>query len=350
MSAIKPHKMLRHTGYVLDVAHLPSRQHIITCSGDASLRLWDLDSSAQIGKDWRDDREETMIFAIALSPNCKAIATGSSDGTVTLWDVERRKVIARWTGHTAIVRSVCWSADGERVLSGSYDGTVRVWDVEIGKTVLGPIKTGHENVTAAIYSHDTTKIATGGGNENNGVKIWDAKTGKLLSTILIEHGEQGWSLAWTKDDKLISGDNGSITIYDTATWQQVATLEGHKDGVETISLFHNDRLLASTSWDNTVRLWNLDSNLPVGPPLQHEGHVYATAISTDGKLLVTGCGDKNVYVWDIHAILRDVGLEDLLSIPDVSLNTSVIILYNLIDYVHFQVPRDGHKQVVWSIS
>jgi WD40 repeat protein len=197
-SAIKPRKKLRgHTGYVLDVAHLPGRQHIITCSGDASLRLWDLDSSAQIGKDWRDDSEEAGIFAIALSPNCKAIATGSSDGTVTLWDVEGRKVIARWTGHIAIVRSVCWSADGERVLSGSYDGTVRVWDVEIGETVLGPIKTGHENVTAAIYSHNATKIATGGGNESNGVKIWDAKTGELLSTILTEHDEQGWSLAWT---------------------------------------------------------------------------------------------------------------------------------------------------------
>jgi WD40 repeat protein len=81
-----------------------------------------------------------------------------------------------------------------------------------------------------------------------------------------------------------------------------------------------------------VRLWNLDSNLPVGPPLQHEGHVYATAISTDGKLLVA-CGDKNVYIWDIHNILKDVGLKNLLSIPD----------------VHSQVPRDGHKQKVWSI-
>jgi hypothetical protein len=42
-------------------------------------------------------------------------------------------------------------------------------------------------------------------------------------------------------------------------------------------------------------------------------------MSADGKLLVTACEDNNVYLWDIHAILKEAGLEDLLSIPDVSL-------------------------------
>ena len=36
---------------------------------------------------------------------------------------------------------------------------------------------------AVIYSPDTTKIATGGGYNEDALKIWDAKTGNLLSTI-----------------------------------------------------------------------------------------------------------------------------------------------------------------------
>ena len=113
----------------------------------------------------------------------------------------------------------------------------------------------------------------------------------------------------------------SIRIFDTATWQQIAILEGHTNTVFSLSLF-NDHLLASTSWDNTARLWNLDTNLQVGPPLQHPGTVYSAAISADGQLLVTGCADNNAYIWDIHTVLKDAGLEDLLSIPDVSVNTS----------------------------
>ncbi|KAG1898134.1 uncharacterized protein F5891DRAFT_488688 [Suillus fuscotomentosus] len=79
----------------------------------------------------------------------------------------------------------------------------------------------------------------------------------------------------------------------------------------THSWSQNNRLLCA-SGDKTVRLWNLDTNLPVGPLLQHEDYVQCAALSADGKLLVTGCQNKNAYTWDIHAILKRAGLEDLL--------------------------------------
>jgi len=153
------------------------------------------------------------------------------------------------------------------------------------------------------------------------VKIWDVKTGDLLSTI--KHDSQVWSLAWTSDQKkIITGSKSSIRIFDTATWQQIAILEGHTGFVLSLSLFQNDRLLASGSFDGTARLWNLDTNLPLGPPIQHEDLVRGVAISADGKQLVTSCRDNNAYVWDIHTTLKDAGLEGLLSIHDVSVNTS----------------------------
>ena len=312
-SAIKPRQTMRgHDGSVQGVAHLPDGRRIVTCSSDGSLRLWNLESGIQIGNDWRDDGNEAIVWSIALSPNGKTIASGSHDGKVRLWNVETEKVVAKWTGHTDIAMSLCWSVDGERVVSGSNDRTIRVWDVESGDTVLGPIKTGHKEVYAVIYSPDTTKIATGGYNEN-ALKIWDAKTGNLLSTI--KHDEYVCCLAWTSDQKkLISGSYTSIRIFDTATWQQIAILEGHTRSVCSLSLFQNDRLLASTSYDETARLWNLDTNLPIGPPIQHEDLVRSAAISADGKLLVACCRDKNTYVWDIHTILKGGGLEDLLSI------------------------------------
>jgi WD40 repeat protein len=321
---VTPRKTMRgHTEYVFGVAHLPGGQRIITCSKDGSLRLWDLGNGAQIGDEWRDEGDKAELRAMALSPNGKTLASGSSDGTVRLWDVGMGKVVAKWEGHTDVVRSVCWSPNGERVVSGSQDGTARVWDVKSGEPVQGlnPIKTGHRSVFAVSYSPEAKMIATGGPKES-GIKIWDAKTGERLSTI--KDDRAAWSLAWTSDEnKVIAGStDGSIRIFDTATWQQIAVLEGHTNAVYSLTLFLNDRLLASTSWDKTARLWNLGTSLQVGPPLQHENFVNCEAFSADGKLLSTGCYDKNAYVWDIFAILKAAGLEDLLSIPDVSANST----------------------------
>lgn len=306
-----------HTEWVRGVVHLPGGQRVITCSNDGSLRRWDLESGLQIGDDWRDQEDGVGVITMALSPRGDIVASGSGDGTVRLWNAETGKVTAKWTGHTRSVWSVSWSPTGERVVSGSEDGTARVWNVETGETTMfGPIKTAHRFVYAVSYSPNSKQIATGG-YKLNAVQIWDADTGKLLSTI--EHGRPVYSITWTSDGKkFISGsDVGSIRIFnfDPVQCHQVAILERHHHAVFAISLSHNDRLLASASRDRTVRLWNLDTNLPVGEPLLHEAGVYCAALSADGKLLVTGCNDYNAYVWDIHAILKEIGLDGLLSNP-----------------------------------
>src|SRR5882757_6060113 len=133
--AISPHRRFEgHTSLVDDVIHLHGGQRMMTCSWDGSLRMWNLKSGEQIGKDWRDG--ESQLKAIALSPDGKQLASGSYDGAVGLWDIDRGKVTTKWTGHTQMVRSVGWNGDGGRVLSGSDDMTARVWDVESGETIL----------------------------------------------------------------------------------------------------------------------------------------------------------------------------------------------------------------------
>lgn len=88
--------------------------------------------------------------------------------------------------------------------------------------------------------------------------------------------------------------------------------------VNAISLSRNNRILASASSNNTARLWNFDTNSPVGPPLQHQAVANCAAFSVDAKVVVTGGYDIDVYAWDVHAILKEAGLEDLLPIPDMA--------------------------------
>jgi WD40 repeat protein len=301
---------------------------MMTGSRDGSLRVWDLQTGKQIGNDWWDGGSD--IHTIALSLDGKKVASGSDDGAVRLWDVDTGEVIAKWVGHTDRVNCVCWSRDGGRVVSGAgYDRTAMVWDVESGKTVLA-IETGLLAVNAVIYSPDMTTIATAGYNkyEEEYLKIWDAKTGKLVANL--KHTHEVFSLAWTADGKtLISGSlDPSIRTWNTTTWQQIAVLTGHTTIVYGIAISPNGRILASASYDNTARLWNLETGQPIGSPLQHQDIVRCTSFSTDGQLLATGCEDHNAYMWDISAIVKESGLGELLLNPNAS-RPFLISLYKL---------------------
>jgi WD40 repeat protein len=314
-SVIKPrHKFEGHTDWVTGAIYLLNGQRMITCSVDSSLRVWDLKSGKQIGEDWRDG--DIKVRTIALSPDGKKVVSRSSDGEVRLWDIDTCKLIAKWTGPTNSVRSICWGRDGHRVVSGSRDGTARQWDVENGDTILGPIKTGHAEVYAVIYSPDMAMFATAGYDESipHPIRIWDAKTGELVAT-LNEHTDWVWCLAWTPDgETLISGSaDHSIRTWNTKTWKQLALLDGHTDsGIYAIAISPNGRILASVSLDNTARLWNLENSQPISSPLHHAQFVNCVSFSADGKLLATGCDDKNAYTWDLSAILKEAGLDDLL--------------------------------------
>jgi WD40 repeat protein len=285
-------------------------------------------SGKQIGDDWRDG--DSYVWSIALSPDGKKVVSGSDDGAVRLWDIDTCKVVKKWTGHTEAVSSVCWSRDGRRVLSGSDDGTARQWEVESRETmpepiesILASIETGQGEVYAVVYSPDTTLIATGGDDARDdnecSIKIWDAKTGKLVATLK-GHTDSVWCLAWTKDGKtLISGSwDSSIRTWNTTKWKQTAVLDEHTDRVYGIAISPNDRILASVSQDKTARLWNLDNGQPISSPLHHADEVNCVSFSAGGKQLATGCDDKNAYIWDVAAILQEAGLDDLLSNPQVS--------------------------------
>ncbi|KAG2757702.1 WD40 repeat-like protein, partial [Suillus brevipes Sb2] len=320
-TAIAPRQKFKgHTESVSGVIHLPGGQRIITCSDDGSLREWNLESGKQMGEDWNDG--ESGVRSIALSPDGKKVVSGSDDGAVRLWDIDTCKVITNWTGHTREVVSVCWSRDGRKVLSGSGDGTARQWNVESGETILEPIKTGHIYVFALVYSPDMTLIAAGGcgcvGPEPHEflVKIWDAKTGELVTTLK-GHTHDVFCLAWTKDGKmLISGSwDHSIRTWNTTNWQQTAVLDEHTDLVYAIAISPNGRTLASASYDKTARLWSLDNGQPISSPIQHAEQVNCVSFSAGGKRLATGCRDKNAYSWDVAAIVKEAGLDDLLSDP-----------------------------------
>ncbi len=59
--------------------------------------------------------------------------------------------------------------------------------------------------------------------------------------------------------------------------------------------------MASSSADNTVKLWSVESQKELTTLQGQSSYVYSVAFSTDGKYLASGSGDKTVKLWSVES-------------------------------------------------
>lgn len=97
----------------------------------------------------------------------------------------------------------------------------------------------------------------------------------------------------------VAGSIG-IWIYDAQTSQEIALLTGHTATVWSISFSADGKMLASASWDSTIRLWDVATGALRKTLKGHTGQVTGVSFSSDGETLVSGSADGTVLLWELR--------------------------------------------------
>ncbi|GAB1538843.1 hypothetical protein NUACC21_15070 [Scytonema sp. NUACC21] len=194
------------------------------------------------------------VLSATFSPDGKLLVT-NLDNEIWLWEVANMNQIITCNGHTAWVRSLAFSPNGQILASGSNDRTVRLWNVHTGQC----LKTlqGHTSwVQSLAFSPDGQILASGSNDQT--IKLWNVRTGQCLQTLL-----------------------------------------GHSDRVIFTTFSSNGQTLVTGGDDKTVRLWDVN----VGKCLRvlpiHINWVLSIALSPDGQTLATGSDGTTVKFWDL---------------------------------------------------
>jgi serine/threonine protein kinase/WD40 repeat protein len=104
----------------------------------------------------------------------------------------------------------------------------------------------------------------------------------------------------------LAGSDGSIRIFALAGGKELAHLE-KSESCRPHSLAFDPtgrRLAVSSMKDKVVEIRDLDKRGRVETTFAHPSGVHHCAWRSDGKLLATGCDDRNAYVWDVSANRR----------------------------------------------
>lgn len=249
------HTLKGHRSWVLAVAWSPDAKLIATGGNDSQVRLWD----PKTGKPLGDAMKGHTQYITALSwepyhaqtPGSPRFASSSKDTTVRIWDATLRRVEMTLSGHTLAVTCVKWGGMG-KIYTTSQDKTIRVWDVTSGR-VQHILKDHAHWVNHVALSTDFVN-RTGYYDHTRNVPATDEEKREKAKARF----EKAATVAGEITEKIItaSEDNTMYLWEPEKSTKPIARLMGHQKGVNHVSFSPDGRLIASASFDNSVRLWN----------------------------------------------------------------------------------------------
>ena len=126
--------------------------------------------------------------------------------------------------------------------------------------------------------------------------------GTGLLRTLVGHSSVVNGVAVSPDGRRVvsASYDQTLKVWDLETGQELRTLAGHSDSVNAVAVCPDGRRAVSASDDKTLKVWDLETGQELRTLTGHSNLVKGVAVSPDGRRVVSASYDQTLKVWDLE--------------------------------------------------
>ena len=241
----------------------------------------------------------SFVRSIKFSLDGTHIGVLTESGQVGVWNSHTKELLSSFDGFNCF--SIAFSPDGKTLAGVCGNKTMRLWDVSTTELIQS-----YEDVCSGVsFSPQGDQIVTMSNPKTperwdfKTVKVWDAKTGRLLHSLDLGDSYYIQSAVFSSDnilllvfrEKMYGDSYYDVTLWDLKESKSTSILE--KTSVDVPPSVANDGVIVIVS-DKRIKLFDgLTQSVLQG--MSVNGSVKSVSISKDGKQLVAVV-NENVFI------------------------------------------------------